>query len=253
MFFSISKLFFYLILPIPLVVFLYLASYAPFLSYKFSLWMRRISIILLIVFSNEFLANSVFKLLEADPVKIEDLGRYDIGVVFTGMTLPSNEPKDRVHFGPRADRITDAVQLYKLGRIDMIRVSVGSPFLDDVYNEADALKMFLLYSGVPDSVIIIENQAVNTYQNAQFTARLIDQDYPQSTVLLITSGFHVPRASACLKKAGMEFDVYPSDIRSYPVSWHPDLFFPTAQAIEKWEHINKELTGLMVYKLMGYI
>ena len=192
---------------------------------------------------------------EPQPLDMPTLPIYDVGIVFTGVTKGDKRPNDRVYFSKGADRITHTLQLYNQGKLKHILISGGSGFkkYPQTY-AAERLKSFLLMAGVPDSVITVEAEAVNTYENAVNSAKILNQDFKNQKYLLITSAFHMKRSKLCLEKQGVSFDTFPTDYytgRSTPN--FDSIFIPKAESIQRWQIISKEVVGILIYKLMGYI
>ena len=214
-----------------------------------------IGLTMLIIFSNQYLANQVMLWWEPEPTPMELVPHYDVGIVFTGVTKGSKTPRDRVYFNKGADRITHTLQLYNEGKLDHILISGGLGFAQVGQSiAANRLKAFLIMAGVPDSVITTEPDAVNTYENARNSAQILKRDFPNKNYLLITSAFHMKRSALCLSKQEIDFDEFPAGFNTdRPTLNFDDLFIPRGTAIAKWENLFKEWTGLIVYKMMGYI
>lgn len=212
-------------------------------------------LVLLVFLSNQYISNRVMLLWEPAPTPMNEVGVYDVGIVFSGVTKGSKSPKDRVYFERGADRITHTLQLYKEGKLKHIIVSGGLGFQQvEMSIAAERLKSFLVMAGVPDSVITVEPNAVNTYENAVESAKILKRDFPNQKYLLITSAFHMKRSSLCLTKQGVEFDEFPTDFyTSRPSLNFDDVFIPKAESLKKWETLFKEWVGLATYKVMGYI
>lgn len=192
---------------------------------------------------------------EPSPVPIADLDSYDVGIVFTGVTKGSKRPRDRIYFNQGADRITHTLQLYNEGKVKHILISGGLGF-QQVSNSiaAERLKNFLLMAGVPDSVITVEPDAVNTYENAVKSAEILKRDFPDQKYLLITSAFHMKRSAMCLAKQDISFDEFPAGyLTDLSTMNFDDLFIPKSDAIMRWEKLSKEWVGIMTYRLMGYL
>ncbi|MGI9543385.1 MAG: YdcF family protein [Cyclobacteriaceae bacterium] len=212
--------------------------------------------ILLLFFSNSFIANEVFLLWELPPTPIKEIdAQYDLGIVLTGITNTQKTPHDRVYFNKGADRATHAIQLYHQGIIKKILLSGGSSTLiDNQLKEADNLAMVLQTCGIPDEDILIENQGRNTYESAVNCATLIQKQTKDPSVVLITSAFHMRRASACFEKVGLEVDQFSADFYTYDRKFTPDAWLlPSTGAIHKWGIIIKEWVGIVAYKVSGYI
>lgn len=208
------------------------------------------------LFSNDFIINAIFQQWEIPPTPfsaIED--RYDVGVVLTGITNMRTEPQDRVYFQKGADRILHAIELYKRGKIKKILITGGTgsltrPDLAEADNLARTLQLF----GVPEEDMIIENQSRNTYENAQFTATILREKYPDGRFLLITSAFHLRRAKGCFDKQGIATDMFSTDFYTHPITYTPDSWLiPNENAFKKWAILEREIVGILMYRLAGYI
>jgi len=254
MFFILSKILAFFVRPLTWIIGLFLLS----VFLKSEKWKKRcfyVSLGLLLLFSNEYLANRVMSWWEYQPVPFAGLQEYDVAIVFSGVTRGSKTPRDRVYFREGADRITHTLQLYNEGKIKHIIVS-GGLGSEKVENSAaaDRLKSFLTMAGVPDSVITVEPEAVNTYENAVNTAEILNRDFPDQKYLLVTSAFHMKRSELCLQKQGVQFDVFPAGyLTDRPTFNFEDVVIPRATAIEKWEKLFKEWVGIATYKVMGYL
>ncbi|MBO6662185.1 MAG: YdcF family protein [Roseivirga sp.] len=254
MFFILSKILAFFVRPLTWIIGLFLVS----VLWKNKKWRKRcfwLALGLLTLFSNQYIANRVMLWWEYEPVPFSEIGNYDVAIVFSGVTKGSKTPRDRVYFNNGADRITHTLQLYKEGKIKHILVSGGLGF-EQVENSraADRLKSFLMLAGVPDTVITVEPDAVNTHENAVKTAEILRRDFAGQKYLLVTSAFHMKRSRLCLEKEGITFDTFPAGyLTDTPTLNFDDVIIPRANAIDKWEILFKEWVGLATYKLMGYI
>lgn len=206
-------------------------------------------------FSNEFIANELMGWYEAPLVRMDSITnrKYEWGIVLTGVTEADMPNRDRVYIQYSADRVNHSVMLYKLGIIRKILVSGGNgELLADDYREADQLRKVFLLAGVDSSDIYTERNSRNTYENAVESVRMLKGVNPDSC-LLITSAYHMPRAQACFKKAGLSCDTFPTDSHFKTRSFLPDtLIIPSSRGIILWERIFKEIAGRITYALAGY-
>jgi uncharacterized SAM-binding protein YcdF (DUF218 family) len=181
---------------------------------------------------------------------------YELGIVLGGYSMPDGLPNDRFHPNHNAERITVALELYRLGKIKRILISTGALTLDrQGPNEAHHTAAFLQRLGIPDTAIIIEDRSRNTYENALFTAELLSSKglYGQSS-LLITSPFHMRRSMACFRKQGLNPTPFPAGVLALSgdfTSYHK--FLPHPISYYRWEALSKEIVGMAMYKLQGYI
>lgn len=255
MFFVLSKTLNYLVMPLTLVVILFVVSF--FLRHPD--WRKRVRtvvLVLLLFFTNEFIANEFMKRWEIPSPAFADMRKYSLGIVLTGTVIPQLVPDDRVYFSKGADRVVHTVQLYKLGIIDRILVSGGSGRLIDIQErEANRFKEAMVLMGVPDSVILLENETRNTYESAREVKKILGRlSYSPEDCLLITSAFHMRRSLACYEKQGLPLDTFTADFYAHHHRYSPDSFFvPKLEALIIWHKLTKEWVGFIAYWMAGYV
>ena len=135
---------------------------------------------------------------EVHGTKIEDVGQYDVGIVLGGM-FEYNNDLNVLSVRTHADRIWQAITLYKKGKIKKILISGASGYVSDRgLQEAVQLKEVLVDWGIPEKDLLVETVSRNTHENALETKNVLETSYPHlEKRLLITSGFHMKRAEAC--------------------------------------------------------
>ncbi|REG88351.1 uncharacterized SAM-binding protein YcdF (DUF218 family) [Algoriphagus antarcticus] len=256
MFFYLSQFLSFLALPLTITIILIVIG-AFFIKRKWgkqSLWA---GIILLWLFSNQFIANQAMLAWEPDFKAFSEVKNHEIGIVLTGVTNLSRTAYDRTFFNKGADRITHALQLYQEGKIKKILIT-GGRGLNPVnpQSEAEVLKRFLLMTGVPEADVMIEERSKNTRENALFTEAFLQEkgiDVNQE-FMLITSAFHMKRSKGCFDKVGLRTESFPTDYYSSDTKFDiPTLFFPDPYSIFIWHKLVKEWIGILVYKLVGYL
>ncbi len=213
-----------------------------------------VGIISLLFFSNSLIYNEIIRLWEVDATTNTELKQtYDYGIVLSGMTH-FNDDLNRMNYLRSSDRIWQAVRLYEEGYIDKLLITGGlaSLFSRDTV-ESVLLANYLYKIGIPKEDVLVEKLAKNTFENAVFTAKMLDT-IPYHNLLLITSASHMPRSNACFKKAGLSCDLFPTDhytkARSYDAS---QIIVPSAEALNNWVALLHEWFGMLSYKIAGYI
>ena len=255
MFFYLSKLFTFILMPYTQMIAWFLLS----LFLRNKIWKRRffyLGIIYLVFFSNRFIANEVLLSWEVPPTPIVSLKHeYMAGIVLGGVTNSDKEPRDRTYFYKGADRITHAVQLYKLGIIKKILVSGGSSkLINRDIKEAHNLRAFLIMCDIPEEDIIVEDGSRNTHENANLSAEILKSRFPGEKHLVITSAFHLRRAMGCFRKTGLDVEGFSTDFYSKKRQYTPDKFIvPDLSAFGDWQLIIREWLGFIFYKIAGYI
>jgi uncharacterized SAM-binding protein YcdF (DUF218 family) len=178
---------------------------------------------------------------------------YDAGIVLSGV-LSYDNSFDRLQFNRRNDRLMQAIELYKTGRIKKLFFTGGSGSLIYPGNkESQMVKRFLTSIGIPDQDVIIEAESNNTYENAKFSKNILKNNFNGGKFLLITSAFHMRRAVACFNKQEIAVTPYSVDRYSGPRKFQFDhLFIPNAETLFNWDSLIHEVIGYLVYKVAGY-
>jgi uncharacterized SAM-binding protein YcdF (DUF218 family) len=209
----------------------------------------------ILFFSNPYIINNILNSWEAERKRYEELDNYEVAIVLGGFSSSTQKPRDRVHFEKGADRLLNAIELYRLGKVDKILLSGGtSRIIGEKRSEATAVLPFIVNMGVRKSDIIIEAESRNTYQNAKYSSDLLKKHAPYGRYLLITSAFHMNRASACFEKQKVVHTQFPTDYYGSEFYWSPSkLILPKANAFLHWQILIKEWVGIAAYKVAGYI
>ena len=210
----------------------------------------------LLVFStNSFLVNELLLAWERPPVLLSALPRHaDAAVLLTGISNVRKSPHDRVYLGDGADRLTSALWLYRAGRVRRIIITGGSGAVQSVaHPEAHDLATLLRLAGVPSAHLLIEDKSRNTRENALFTKQLLAGRPGMDTLVLVTSAFHQRRALGCFTKAGLHPIGFPAGFRSSDRRLSPDFWLvPNPEALKSFSLLLHEVTGWLVYKVLGY-
>ncbi len=205
-------------------------------------------------FSNSIVFDEFMRAWEVSGTTYDEVDHYDVAIVLGGMAS-FNKDVDRLEFRRGADRIIQAIKLYKLGKVDKILISGDSgSLMDDGLNEALQIKEYLMDFGVLEDDILVESKSKNTHENAAFTKEVL-QNHPElKSKLLVTSAFHMRRAHACFENEGIECDVFTTDHYTGKRWFTLDrLFIPKISVMLDWQILTKEWFGYLTYSIMGYI
>ena len=255
MFFYLSKILNFLVSPFTWFVLLALAGLMANKPERKRKWWFA-AFIVLIIFSNPFLANEVMKRWEVPPIHTETITKpYDVGILLGGSLQSFDLSNSRPVYSQSVDRLLQTISLYKSGKVKKILLSGGSGSVTRPgEREADIILKVLEETGIPASDIIIENQSRNTYENAAYSARVLKKENYGSRHLLITSSFHMRRSMACFHKAGLDPDPFPVDPRSHRNFYTPEnSVLPHPGALLTWDAMVHEWLGILSYRLAGYI
>lgn len=254
MFFVLSKLLFYLVMPVTLIlvaIFIAVFSKKPRLKRKSLV----ATLILLLFFTNPFLSNEAMVLWEVPPTPVNEVGQYDAAIILTGISDQEKSPHDRMYTTRGADRVLHPLMLYRMGKVKSFIITGGSGSLRQTYSSESAeIKRLLIAAGVPDSLILTEEKSRNTRENAVHTASILQQHPEFKKLLLVTSAFHMRRASGCFKKAGVQADTFAADFYTSDRSFAFNRFImPSEHALYVWQKLVHEILGYTVYRLVGYL
>lgn len=168
-----------------------------------------------------------------------------IVVLGGGMTSGFEGIRDLPDLNDSADRVWTGALLYRKGVADKVIVS-GGVFTDDkrVGPEADAMARLLQDFGVPDAAIVKEMKSRTTLENARLTEQMLAAKVgPRVRVALVTSAFHLPRATALFDQTGMEVFPVRADIRITPEVTPLWQKLPKPTALDRSTMAIKEYLG----------
>jgi uncharacterized SAM-binding protein YcdF (DUF218 family) len=169
--------------------------------------------------------------------------KADAIVILGGGALPpSGSDWDADDAYSLATRIGFGLQLFRDARAGVILVSGN--------DQAQRMARRLLQQGVPASALQTECVSRNTHENAEFSAAMLKRA-GLSRILLVTSGFHMPRAAAAFVKQGLEVIPAPAYDPTYP-SWQAHSWWPRRSALHLSGHCLREFAGLWWYRLRGW-
>ncbi len=254
MFFYISKILSFLTMPVVWVfalMLIALLSKNPKRKKRSLIW----AISLFYFFSNAFILDEVNRAWEVPGMHYKDLQTYDAGIVLGGI-LEYDMSFDRIKFQHGADRLFQAIELYKTGVIKKVFFVGGSGSIEFPYlKEGMFVRRYLLTVGIPDKDIWIENESRNTRENAvNALAFLNSHDYQSGNFLLITSAYHMRRATGCFNKVGIKVTPYSVERNAGPDRRYTldHLLVPNVQTLMWWEALIHEWIGMTIYKIKGY-
>ncbi len=256
MFYIFSKILGLALKPLTISVALGLSALFSKTNYRKRLYLRLL-VIILVVFSNKWLVSECARRWEIGRISPDSITQpYDVGILLGGYSdFQANDTEGVFSFSPAVNRLHNTLLLYKTGKIRKILLTGGSGrIIGQEDNEAEETAQYLRGVGVPDSVILIENQSRNTRENALYSKQLLDSIAPNSSCLLITSAWHLRRAHACFMKVNLGCDVFGTDYYSERSDGNPFYWIePDWESFMKWNALIKEWIGWWAYKIKGYV
>lgn len=256
MFFYLSKIFYFFAAPTNFLIMCGLAGLAAGLLgwRRLARWLTAIALVGLAV-----IAFSPVSLLVALPLEERfqppDPAPEKVdGIIVLGGSVNTiiSSHRNRLTLTDSAERIADAAALARRYPDAVIVYTGGaaSIFASKV-TEAEVAARYLESFGIAPERTIIEDRALNTWQNAVLSKELVKPAAGQ-TWLLVTSAFHMPRSVGVFRKAGWPGIVaWPVD---YRVGGLPDARRVRTNAplgMQLMDLVVKEWIGLAVYYATG--
>ncbi len=211
--------------------------------------------LILLVFSNSFLFYHIIGWWEGSLENQTELQDFD-GLILLGGFSSYQDEAGRIVFNSSSDRLLQAMDLYKKGKVRYFVFTGGSALiLKKEKKEGDFLKEYLINMGIKEDSLLMESNSRNTHENAKFTSEILKERHlSDARFLLVTSAFHMRRAMACFQKEGI--DVFPYKTNPMQATRTPDFgdsIMPSASVLSSWEQLMREWVGLLAYKIKGYI
>lgn len=147
-------------------------------------------------------------------------------------------------------RIVTTVRLYQRLRLPII--VTGGRVYDDADSAVAAIaKRFMIDLGVPENLILVEDRARDTAQNARFTVAICHQQGFTKPILL-TDGHHLKRARMAFDAAGMRVTPFPACfLGSRNVSYTWRHLLPRAVSLSTSTRALHEYLGIFYYRMLG--
>ena len=259
MFFELSKLLrFFVVSPVSWMLILLVAFYfVKCKKVKYAL--LGLAVAVFVVFTNNPLVDYVqYRMTRqyAACASVPAGKHYRVAIVMGGFGHMNEETGQLVYEEDRADRLWEAVRLYKAGIVDRVLIT-GDPtslLRGDGSTTAGLFLAYMEQMGVPREAFILEQRATNTRQNAVNTCEILSQmGISDRDCLLITSATHMERSEKCFAKVGLRPDVMAVNIPECPSRLNHRAFYPDWGAALEWEIVMNEWIGDIAYRIMGYV
>lgn len=147
------------------------------------------------------------------------------------------------------DRYFGGIALYKADKAPKLIFTRGQlPWTDLSVPEGDYLKAKAIEDGVPEAGILLTDIVENTEEEAIATRKLLNQ-IAKPKILLVTSAFHMPRASEVFQSQSMEVVSYPVDFKVRAQTTTFMSYLPSASALSQTSLYAREMLGRLYYSV----
>ena len=115
------------------------------------------------------------------------------------------------------------------------------------------MKELMTFWSVPADSILLETDSENTYENALFTKKILDERGIKK-VILVTSALHMRRSYAIFKTLNIDVIPIATDYEVVDDGDHSILMWlPSATSLDGTTRALHEYIGYLVYRCRGWI
>jgi uncharacterized SAM-binding protein YcdF (DUF218 family) len=253
-FIYLYKVFSMLVLPMGLLMLLLVVVYG-LVRKDIKKWHRYLLVVIIIIgfMSSTFLGEFIFvRPLEKRAVELVP-EQVDMIIVLSG-GAPLGVNGELALGQSTLQRLYKGFQLQQATHAPII--VTGQDFKAEIdQSMAASMSKTLIEWGVDPNKIIVEDQAVNTWQNATYSIEMMDKLNDVQVVAIVTSATHMARSIACFESVDSnqtyEFINVPCDFLYEPQ--HATSFLqwlPSADAMSNVQSAIHEYIGILWYKVI---
>lgn len=188
----------------------------------------------------------------------KSLPAADAIVMLGGVLVPSRSDVFGFDLGEGADRAVTACELFKEKKAGMMILGGNGgrlrPPSATTWSEGELLKPWLASWGVTGTNIFQLHTCQNTREEAVEVAAIIQQK-KWHRIILVTSAYHMKRASGLFSRLGIQFETVACDFigLSFLENQKRLSLFPTANGFHHLELYLHEKIGWLYYRLRGWV
>lgn len=195
----------------PLVVAFALIVYGAITARKRIIYF---TIAALYILSTPVASNYLLGLIEGSPFRqnASTLPTADAIVVLSGMLVGVPSPNGITYEWSDPDRFFAGIELFRQHKSSKLIFTGGKlPWYSQMDPEGIVLKKFAESMGIPTANILVTDEAMNTDEEAKAVRKLLGD--LNSSVLLVTSAFHMQRSVQLFEQQGLKVIPYAVDFR----------------------------------------
>jgi uncharacterized SAM-binding protein YcdF (DUF218 family) len=149
-------------------------------------------------------------------------------------------------------RCLQAVEMYQESGPCPIYVTGGKVNADDIGPTlASLMRDYLIEQGIAAEDIVVEEASRNTYENAQFSSKLLHAAGIKE-IALVTTASHLPRAVRCFEATGLQVTPAGCEYQAANFNWALVTFLPNPDGAAGVHRAFHEWIGIALYWVRGY-
>ena len=208
------------------------------------------SLIILLVSTNTFVGNYLSKKLEFPykPISIDSINKSDAIIVLSGMIHQIGHKNNFKYEWSDPDRFFGGLELLKKNKSDLLIFTAGQlPWTNNWKPEGLILKDKAIELGVVENKILITEKVKNTYEESLEVLKLIPKG---SSIILVTSAFHMERSKYLFEKQGFKVNPFPVDFKTSNKKLTILDIIPSVEALQKTSNFIRENIGRLYYRII---
>ena len=117
-------------------------------------------------------------------------------------------------------------------------------------NEGTFYKEKAISLGISSDAITITGKVINTSQEAIEVRKILNQKNSYSTIILVTSAFHMQRAKKQFERQGLFVHPFPVDFQTSKfIPWQsPYQWIPNSHSLSRSSKALREILGRTIYR-----
>lgn len=225
----------------------------------YALWKRKrgpmlLALAVFYVSSIPFVGNRLMGWLETrhPAIALSAVEAADAVVVLGGIFGPQVREGYLPNISDTAERLEAGVALTQQGKAPWLVFTGGKISWERRdKTEGEDSRAYAVAHGVPLEKIIVSREVGNTADEARVIAELM-RERSWRKIILVTTGWHMPRTAYLFRQAGVEAVFFPVDFRHDPTRPLTLLdFLPNGDALTKTETVMREGYGNIFYRVKG--
>ncbi len=214
------------------------------------------AILLLFVCSNNWTVRWFTTPLEWRVQAPNPIPEADAIVVLGGALETKEWPRRSVEVNDSGDRVLYAYELFREKKAPVILCTGGKAKTGiREFSEAEDMRTMLQSFGVPAEAILVETQALDTFQNATLSRPLLEAAGVKR-ILLVTTAVHMPRSLETFRRQlpGFEITPAPTDyefVRIAKLGWEEAIksLIPSGNYLAAADETVHEYIGHLYYRI----
>ncbi|MDC0227627.1 YdcF family protein [Alphaproteobacteria bacterium] len=208
-----------------------------------------LSLLILLISTNPFVGNYLAQKLEHPykPIPISSIKENDAVIVLSRGIHQVGDKDYKIYEFSDPNRFFAGLDLIKQKKSDKLIFTAGHvPWAENFKPEGYILKERAISLGAPGEILVTD-KVKNTYEESIALTKIIPNN---SSIILVTSAFHMRRSKYLFENQGFDVTPFPVDFISSNLSFSILNFIPSIGALNQSSLFIRENIGRLYYKII---